>query len=118
VPTPDDAVVARSVDGSSAVERESWETYIVPPPNSKSILLNILVDDNGSCPDNCVFIHKFLPQWLQFRYIVFSNKGKHIEDVNNHHAGLNAAMQNIDGHVLIVARYNVVEIAHIISCNN
>ena len=113
VPTPkDDAVVAVAHGGSSAVERESWETYIVPPPNAKSIILNILVDDNGSCPDNCVFIHKFLPQWLQFRYIVFSNKGKHnIEDINNHHAGLNAAMENKDGHVLIVARYNVVEIA-------
>lgn len=90
------------------------------PTNSKSIILNIVVDDNGSCPDNCVFVHKFLPPWLQFRYIVFSNKMEDLaisrnnndtDTTQQYHHGLTKAMENNYGHVLIVTRFYVVEIA-------
>jgi hypothetical protein len=33
--------------------------------------LTIAVDHGGSCPDNCVFVHKLLPPWLFYRYISF-----------------------------------------------
>lgn len=88
-------------------------------PNSNPIILNILVDDNGSCPDNCVFIHKFLPNWVQFRYMLFANKKEDLASMANsndtetqqYHRGLDNVMEGKDGHVLIVARYYVVEIA-------
>ncbi|KAL7446707.1 hypothetical protein ACHAXM_010509 [Skeletonema potamos] len=91
------------------------------PKDSKSIILNIVVDNIGSCPDNCVFVHKFLPPWLQFRYIVFSNKKNDLslsrsnndtDTAQHYHHGLTKAMENNYGHVLVVARYHVVEIAH------
>ena len=105
--------------GKNLPDWKSWET--TTPPNSKSMILTILVDDNPSCPDNCVFVHKFLPPWLQFRYIVFANKKDDLSSsINNndtdstqqYHHGLAKAMENKDGHhVLIVARFHVVEIA-------
>ena len=99
--------------GQILPDQKNWKSNNVPP-NSRSIILNILVDDNGSCPDNCVFVHKFLPHWLQFRYIMFANKKEDLgSDTDKHlyHRGLNNAMQGKDGHVLIVARFHVVEIA-------
>lgn len=150
------------------------------PPHSKSMVLNILVDDNGSCPDGCVFIHKILPPWVQFRYVFFRNHVRDLARVNDqfltpalmvgdvvnytrqgerlsfsgvihevinsthvtimdhdtgkegkydmrfvrnfsnreqpYHVGLSKAMENHlgeaqSGHVLILARYHVVEIA-------
>jgi len=115
-------VVPRSITpsvGKPLPDRKNWESTNASP-NSKSIILNILVDDNGSCPDNCVFVHKFLPPWLQFRYVVFANEKEDLAlpAINNntdatqqYHLGLAKAMESIDGHVLIVARYHVVEIA-------
>lgn len=120
VPSPD---VPRSLNysGSNSLLLNDGSREIKTPANSKSIILNILVDDSGSCPDNCVFVHKFLPPWLQFRYILFSNKKDDLKSsttdastlkYDNHHDGLSSAMENIkNGHVLIVARYQVIPIA-------
>ncbi len=95
--------------------RESNDAII----NSNSTILYILVDDNGSCPDNCVFVHKFLPKWVQFRYILFANKkddlgpstGINDTAIQQYHRGLDNAMEDKDGHVMIVGRFHVVEIA-------
>ena len=118
VPT---TVVSRRITPSVGKHLSDWTNWnrnnTSLDPNS--IILNIVVDDNGSCPDNCVFIHKFLPKWVQFRYIVFANKkedlasstGNNDTTIQQYHRGLDNVMEGKDGHVLIVARYHVVEIA-------
>jgi len=113
VPTTVVSSVTPSV-GKTLLDWKNWARNNDVSPNSRSIILNILVDDNGSCPDNCVFVHKFLPHWLKFRYVLFANKKEaNNSDTDKHlyHRGLSNAMEGKDGHVLIVARYNVVEIA-------
>jgi hypothetical protein len=55
-----------------------------------AMFVTILVDDLGSCPSKCGFIHTLLPKWVKFQYSTFSNHHKDLTDANhsNNYANL------------------------------
>lgn len=64
-------------------------------------LLTIAIDSEGSCPEKCAFIHSMLPQWVRYRYIHFTDM-----------ADFSIRLEGHSGHVMIVARSNIKDIAN------
>ncbi|KAL3903509.1 MAG: hypothetical protein SGILL_010417, partial [Bacillariaceae sp.] len=46
-----------------------------------TLLVTILVDDLGSCPEKCNFFHTLLPKWVKFQYLEFENNPKQLTNV-------------------------------------
>ena len=75
--------------GAPSKTREGTIESSIPPPTphfdhqkphhhqqqspGDNLFVTILLDNLGSCPDKCAFVHKMLPPWTKFRYASFSN---------------------------------------------
>jgi hypothetical protein len=65
------------------------------------VQLTIAVDSYVSCPDKCVFVHHYLPSWVQYRYINFRDE-----------SDLEAILQDDNlSHLLILARTNIIKLS-------
>ena len=64
-------------------------------------LLTIAIDSRHSCPDLCTFVHPLLPSWVRYRQLHFDDE---IDLANKLHDDF--------GHVIVVARTNIVNIAN------
>eukprot|EP00571_Detonula_confervacea_P011147 CAMPEP_0172309242 /NCGR_PEP_ID=MMETSP1058-20130122/9595_1 /TAXON_ID=83371 /ORGANISM="Detonula confervacea, Strain CCMP 353" /LENGTH=419 /DNA_ID=CAMNT_0013021835 /DNA_START=87 /DNA_END=1346 /DNA_ORIENTATION=+ len=64
-------------------------------------LLTIAIDSRHSCPDLCTFVHPLLPSWVRYRQLHFNSEVDLAEILKDDH-----------GHVIVVARTNIVNIAN------
>ncbi|KAL7549205.1 hypothetical protein ACHAWF_012478 [Thalassiosira exigua] len=64
-------------------------------------LLTIAIDSRHSCPDLCSFVHPLLPPWVRFRQLSFGDE-----------VDLAEKLEDERGHVIVVARTNIVNIAN------
>jgi hypothetical protein len=64
-------------------------------------LLTIAIDTRHSCPDLCTFVHPLLPSWIRYRQLHFEDEVDLAEKLNNER-----------GHVIVVARTNIINIAN------
>ncbi|KAL7532697.1 hypothetical protein ACHAXR_004790 [Thalassiosira sp. AJA248-18] len=64
-------------------------------------LLTIAIDSRHSCPDLCVFVHPLLPSWVRYRQLHFDS-----------HVDLAEKLRDEHGHVIVVARTNIINIAN------
>lgn len=64
-------------------------------------LLTIAIDSRHSCPDLCTFVHPLLPSWVRYRQLHFDSEVDLAEILKDDH-----------GHVIVVARTNIVNIAN------
>lgn len=75
---------------------------------AQSHLLTIAVDNRGSCPDLCTFVHPLLPPWIRYRYIDFHTEKDLAAKIDADEAAADYQYH----HILIVARTNIIELAN------
>lgn len=73
---------------------------IVSARQSNYSLLTILIDNYGSCPESCTFIHNLLPVWVRYHYSEIGNNVNLLFE------------KQIDTHVLFIARKHLYELGH------
>ena len=99
-------VKSQSIISSSNFQQQSRKRLLQQIQSTSELtqpyeLLTIAIDSRHSCPDLCTFVHPLLPSWVRYRQLHFDDE---IDLANKLHDDF--------GHVIVVARTNIVNIAN------
>lgn len=91
-------------------QQQTQHDVIGEIPLDNPHLLTIAVDNRGSCPDLCTWVHTLLPSWVRYRYIDFHTEVDLAARIATDEATAPRAYSH--HHIMIVARTNIINLAN------